>query len=290
MASSNVIYTAPAAAPATAAAPVYSSYAPSNGVVYSSYPTYTTGATTGTVLPAGTYPAGAVPYTGAAGTYPAGAAVPANGTAVYGQPIPVGQMGPFGPVRGYDNGYAGAGARTGPAPMRVPREVSDRAALWVAKNQWDFTELPHPEGFKFYMTSVLVCASADGVLHENEKSWIVGYAASMGAPIELVRELESAKTAADVERLKARHLGEDFAKFCARTDSRSAASKRGIVYDAIRAASADNDFAVSERQSVVDLAVKLGLTKDDVVALEALNNKEKAVQAEKASLIHRFGV
>lgn len=274
------------AAPVYKSAPQYTSYAP--GAVYSGYPQYTTGTvlpagtvtgtTTGTVLPAATFPAS---------TYPA--AAPYTGNGVYGAPIPVGQMGPFGPVRGFDNGFAGA-APGAPPPMRVPREVSDRAALWVAKNQWDFTELPHPEGFKFYMTSVLVCASADGVLHENEKSWIVGYAAAMGAPIELVRELESAKTAADVERLKARHLGEDFAKFCARTDSRSAASKRGIVYDAIRAASADNDFAVSERQSVVDLAVKLGLTKDDVTALEALNNKEKAVQAEKASLIHRFGV
>jgi len=199
-------------------------------------------------------------------------------------------MGPFGPVRGYEGAAYGFGGAAAPPPMRVPREVSDRAAMWCAKNQWDFTELPHPEGFKFYMTSVLVCAAADGVLHENEKKWIVGYAASMGAPLELIHDLDSARTAQDVQRLKAKNLGEDFTRFCERTDSRSAAAKRGIVYDAIRAATADGDFALTERQAVLDLAARFGLAKETVAELEALNNKEKALQAEKASLIHKFGV
>jgi uncharacterized membrane protein YebE (DUF533 family) len=168
--------------------------------------------------------------------------------------------------------------------MKVQREVSERAAAWTAKNQWDFDELPHPDGFRFYMSSVMLCASSDGVLDPKEKEWVIGYAAALGSPADLLRDLEKMS----VETLKRQNLGDDFEKFCQRTDKRSAAAKRGIVYDAIRASCADDDFHEKERQSVVDLAIKFGLTKEVVQELENLVKEERALKNKKAGLVHRY--
>jgi len=208
---------------------------------------------------------------------------------------PFGYGGAYGGAYGYGGyGYpqyrqpAAAAQASGTkqaSSQKVQREVSERAAQWTAKNQWDFDELPHTDGFRFYMSSVMYCASSDGVLDPKEKQWVLGYAAALGSPADLMKELENMS----VESLKKQNLGEDFEKFCARNDKRSTASKRGIIYDAIRAASADGVFAREERKSVVDLAVKFGLSEDVVVGLEALVNEEKALKEKKAGLVHRYG-
>jgi len=183
-------------------------------------------------------------------------------------------------ARSYPAGPIGAAP-----PLKIHREVSERAAAWTAKTQWDFDELPHPDGFRFYMSSVMFCAASDGVLDPKERNWVLGYAAALGAPTELIRDLERMSA----QSLKVQNLGPDFEKFCQRTDKRSAAAKRGIIYDAIRAASADGVFAVDERKSVVDLAVKFGLSKEVVIELEALVAEEKKIKERKAGLVHRFG-
>jgi len=220
-------------------------------------------------------------YIAAAGA-PQGTAQPFVSAQPYGMYPQAAAFGGY-PYGGY--GAIRTVAAAAPAAPKVQREVSERAAAWTAKNQWDFDELPHPDGFRFYMSSVMLCASSDGVLDPKEKAWVLGYAAALGSPADLMRELESMT----VENLKRQNLGEDFEKFCARTDKRSTASKRGIIYDAIRAASADGVFHTDERQSVVNLALKFGLSKEVVAELEALHNEERALSKRKEALVHRFG-
>jgi len=180
---------------------------------------------------------------------------------------------------------SGAVVASKPANAKVQREVSERAAQWTAKTQWDFDELPHPDGFRFYMSSLMFCCAADGDLDPKEKAWVLGYAAALGAPMDLMKELETL----NVENLKKQNLGDDFEKFCQRNDKRSTASKRGIIYDCIRAASADGTFSKEERKAVVNLAIKFGLTEDNVGELEKLHLQEKALKEEKAKLVHRYG-
>jgi len=247
--------------------------------------------------PAATFPSGYASSTynrsiGPQSSYVTPSLYPQQSFGQFGQPQPYG---------GFAGGYGGFGANQFRQPVQQPqqqqqqssqqvtqkvqREVSERAAAWTAKNQWDFDELPHTDGFRFYMSSVMLCASSDGVLDPKEKAWVLGYAAALGSPADLMKELESMS----VDSLKKQNLGEDFEKFCARSDKRSTASKRGIIYDAIRAASADGVFAIAERKSVVDLAIKFGLSESVVSELEGLVNDEKALKEKKANLVHRYG-
>jgi len=127
-----------------------------------------------------------------------------------------------------------------------------------------------------------MAASADSQLDPKEKEWILGYAESMGASNDLVRELDTIEP----KQLKALDFGKDFEKFLQRDDLRSRAAKKGIIFDCIRAASADGIFHTDERKAVVDLALRFRLTEGDVQILEALVQEEKQLKAKKAQLVH----
>eukprot|EP00004_Rigifila_ramosa_P009362 TRINITY_DN2088_c0_g1_i1.p1 TRINITY_DN2088_c0_g1~~TRINITY_DN2088_c0_g1_i1.p1 ORF type:complete len:264 (-),score=67.93 TRINITY_DN2088_c0_g1_i1:53-844(-) len=172
--------------------------------------------------------------------------------------------------------------KAAPKSEEVKRAVSERAAAWTARSQWDFDELPHPEGFRFYYKCIIFTAAADGSLDPKEKEWILGYAEAMGAPADLIAELESINPA----QLKVQNFGTEFEKFLQRSDRRSQAAKKGIIFDCIRAASADGNFAAQERSAVIELAGRFKLTEKDVKELEAIVAEEKALKIKKAKLVN----
>jgi hypothetical protein len=64
---------------------------------------------------------------------------------------------------------------------------------------------------------------------------------------------------------------------------------RSVVFDAIRAASADGEFHPEERAAVERLATKLGLTREDVGAIEAAHREEERAFEKRLQVVFPNG-
>ncbi|TMK52542.1 MAG: hypothetical protein E6G66_03790 [Actinobacteria bacterium] len=164
-----------------------------------------------------------------------------------------------------------------PAPGTPgPASVRDITAAWHFEEEWGFLQVPQGVEFATYGRAVLAAASADGVLAPDEREWIVGYFASIGAPEELLQYFDSVSPS-DVAPNVDGHL---------QAFSQTAAGpfNRGLIYDCIRAASADGELTSAERERYVRLAGDLGI--DDSITEQI----ERAYQAESASKARRLAL
>jgi hypothetical protein len=144
----------------------------------------------------------------------------------------------------------------------MAEDVRTTAARWLFNHDLRFKKVPPMTTFDVYAKAVLCCANGDGKLTPPERDWVLGYFAGLGAPqafIDMLREYKG---------------DDDVAKLVERAPEVNA-SRRSVVFDAIRAASADGEFNAQERAAVERLATKLGLTRDDVNAIEAAYLEEQ---------------
>jgi uncharacterized membrane protein YebE (DUF533 family) len=164
-----------------------------------------------------------------------------------------------------------------PAPGTPgPTSVRDITAAWHFEEEWGFLQVPAGVEFATYGRAVLAAASADGVLAPEEREWIMGYFASIGAPEELLRHFESA-SASDVAPEVDEHL---------QAFSRTLAGPftRGLIYDCIRAASADGELTSAERERFIRFAGDLGIDDSITEQIESAYQGEMAMKARRLAL------
>ena len=157
--------------------------------------------------------------------------------------------------------------------MKTNRELGH---LWSFKDKANFSTLPSEAAFEGYMKAVLICANGDGTLTPEEREWAVGHAAAFGAPDWLVDELKSYKADEDIEQVIS-------------ANPEANACRRFLVYDAIRACSADGAYSERERAMVIRMAAKLGLTEELVLQIEELCLNEAQLRAKRLELVYPEG-
>jgi uncharacterized membrane protein YebE (DUF533 family) len=157
-----------------------------------------------------------------------------------------------------------------------PASARDYITAWHFEEEWGFLQVPAGIEFQTYAQSVLAAASGDGVLAPEERAWIVGYFASLGATGEVLEFLNSANPS-DVGAQLRDHL---------QAFSQTAAGpfNRGLIYDCIRAAAADGELAPAERDRCLQIATDIGI--DEAVAgqIEAIYNAEQAMKKRRLAL------
>ncbi|MDC0744514.1 hypothetical protein [Polyangium mundeleinium] len=152
----------------------------------------------------------------------------------------------------------------------------DAGFLWLFKDKANVRTLPSKEWFEGYMKAVLLCANGDGKLAPEERDWAVGHAAAFGAADALVDELKSYKADEDIEMLVA-------------ATPASSASRRFLVYDAIRACTADGQYSDLERATVTRMAAKLGITEELVRQIEDVCLEEARLREKRLKLMYPEG-
>lgn len=148
--------------------------------------------------------------------------------------------------------------------------------LWSFKDKANFSTLPNDDVFECYMKAVLICANGDGSLTPAERDWAVGHAAAFGASDWLVDELKSYKADEDIEQIIS-------------ATPEANACRRFLVYDAIRACSADEAYSDRERAMVTRMAAKLGLSADLVRQIEEVCLEEARLREKRLTLVYPEG-
>ncbi len=150
--------------------------------------------------------------------------------------------------------------------------------MWLFKDKYTFSKLPSTEAYSGYLKSVLICANGDGTLAPEERDWVVGLAAAFGASDSLVAELKSYQADEDIEQV----IGV--------APPEANESRRFLVYDAIKACSADGQYSDLERATVTKMAAKLGISQDVVKQIEEICIAEAQLRAKRLELMYPEGL
>lgn len=156
--------------------------------------------------------------------------------------------------------------------------MSDSRALaiaWYYREHFGFSKAPpqsDPEVVRNMAQALFAAAAADGDLSASERSWIVGYMAAKGYPSEVIDELSRASEVSLTKVPGLMELG--ILK----------KSGRILVYDAIRAASADG-YSADERKAVARVAEALGISASELAAIEKLVEEEQVLKQKRIAVL-----
>lgn len=149
----------------------------------------------------------------------------------------------------------------------------DLTAKWYYKElwDWDLEKICTGPTREIFLKSLLICANGDGQLTENERKWVIGRAATGGAPESLLDELMEYKADEDVNSVIAGTLA---------TNN----SRRAVIYFAVKAASADGDYHGDERDAVRNVAASMGIESAAVEQIEQLCADEERLKAKRIAI------
>ena len=130
--------------------------------------------------------------------------------------------------------------------------------------------------WKDYGKALLIIAGSDGEVSDPELEWLtINLAQSLDVEEDIVAFWEEY----DFEE-------EELYDVFSNVDSKSVASfKKLLLYDAIRMSYADNDYADDERERVAEAASILNVTKETVMAIEALVEHERVTDKLRAIIL-----
>jgi uncharacterized membrane protein YebE (DUF533 family) len=154
-----------------------------------------------------------------------------------------------------------------------PREIA--SAFYYSEQfgfRWPLWK-SNPNDVAYMAAALLAVAAGDGELSGPEREWVAGYFAAKGygAPImEMVDTAEPSPVDEVVELMEHGSL---------------AFAGRILIYDAIRACSADGDYHEGEEAAIHALGAAMGLTDADVAQIEALIEEEEALKVKRIHLL-----
>jgi uncharacterized tellurite resistance protein B-like protein len=146
-----------------------------------------------------------------------------------------------------------------------PHEIGSK---WVFEDMWDFTaDVSQPVLLEFFK-ALIVCANADGELTDEERAWCIGYCAATGATPETLAELDSYAGTEDILDVieRGRHLG---------------TAHRPVIYDSIRACSADGELSEGERATIRKTAAVVGVSDDELAEFERIYAEDRALREKR---------
>jgi len=150
-----------------------------------------------------------------------------------------------------------------------PHEIGSK---WVFDDMWGFTaDVSQPVLLEFFK-ALIVCANADGEITDAERDWCIGYCAATGATAETLEELQDYDGAEDIHEVieRGRHLG---------------TAHRPIVYDSIRACSADGELSDRERATIARMASEIGVSDEEISEFERIHAEERALRDKRVKAV-----
>lgn len=124
------------------------------------------------------------------------------------------------------------------------------------------------------LKGLLTLASADRELSEKEKNWILGSALAKGCSVPFVEELNEYRISKSDNVLQK-----------VRNTIRSDSDAIGMIYNAIRACSADGILAKEERHKIIEFAKKLELSDEIINEIFSIFEAENALKNKIGKLI-----
>ena len=150
-----------------------------------------------------------------------------------------------------------------------PHEIGSK---WVFDDMWSFTaDVSQPVLLEFFK-ALIVCANADGEITDAERAWCIGYCAATGATADTLAELQDYDGAEDILEVieRGRHLG---------------TAHRPVIYDSIRACSADGALSDAERATILKVAAKVGVSDEEFAEFERIYADDRALRERRVKAV-----
>ena len=154
--------------------------------------------------------------------------------------------------------------------------TGSEGVYWLFNEKCGFKDIPGFPAFDSYMKALLICANGDNELTQAERDWVVGMASAYEAPAQLIEELKSYKADEDIDAVISR-------------DAAANACRRYLVYDAIKACSADGEYSSGERKTVTKMAAKLGLDSEIVKQIEEICIEDTLLREKRLAMLFATG-
>ncbi len=135
----------------------------------------------------------------------------------------------------------------------------------------------NPEVVNSMAKAVFSIINGDGKVTPKERAWVKGYFATKGYGEDVVDSIDTME-ALPVEQIVAL-MAESILRFGANV----------LLYDAIRAASADRDYPAGEHATVMKVAAALGVSAKTVASIEALVKEEQELLNRRVALLFPHG-
>ncbi|RJQ76006.1 hypothetical protein D5S17_19190 [Pseudonocardiaceae bacterium YIM PH 21723] len=135
----------------------------------------------------------------------------------------------------------------------------DRGALWLFRQEWHIDAAPVASDLAAYGKLLLICCTGDGSIRPQERAWICDYLSELDCPQEMIDALIEYEGGQDPKDLigSFKAIGE---------------IRRALIFDAVRACSADRELHPGEVLAIRELCKLLALPLefvDDCVDLYA---------------------
>lgn len=123
-----------------------------------------------------------------------------------------------------------------------------------------------------FFKALIVCANADGHITDAERAWCMGYCAATGATPETLAQLQDYDGAEDILEVieRGRHLG---------------TAHRPVIYDSIRACSADGELSDAERTTILKVAGKVGVSDEELGEFERIHADDRALRERRINAV-----
>jgi uncharacterized membrane protein YebE (DUF533 family) len=155
-------------------------------------------------------------------------------------------------------------------------DAHEIGSTWSMLELWDFTTDIAQGPLLEYFKALIVCCNGDGNLTDEEREWCVGYCAASGGNEQTLQALQE-------------YAGEEEITAVVGRGRPHAAAHRRLIYDAIRAASSDGDYAEGEQATVRKMAAEVGVTQAEVAQFEELYADEQRLKDRRISLVIPVG-
>ncbi|NEQ74432.1 MAG: hypothetical protein F6K23_16180 [Okeania sp. SIO2C9] len=149
------------------------------------------------------------------------------------------------------------------------------ASRWAIKEQWGWssdTYLSDEEGLDL-LKALLVCTKGDAVISEAEREWALGFAACREMPMSII------------EAGRAYDANEDIADILSRSPIVQK-GKKGVIYWAIKACSADAEYNDLEKAAIRKMAGLMGVSEQVVEEMEAVISEEQKLMDKRNALVY----
>lgn len=157
----------------------------------------------------------------------------------------------------------------------MDKENTLRASRWSNKEQWGWsynTYINLGDAVDF-LRAILLCTKGDNVISKEEREWVLGFAASREMPTSIIEEVESYNGDEDIADVLARSpIVEN--------------GKKGTIYWAIKACSADKEYPESEKQAIRKMADLMGVSEQVVKEIEEVIIEEQKLRDKRNSLVY----
>ncbi|WP_051871551.1 hypothetical protein [Streptomyces sclerotialus] len=135
---------------------------------------------------------------------------------------------------------------------------------YLFRELWGFEKVPTPANVEIYAKALLAACNADGELADEERNYVLGMVAGMGAEPGLVDQLRNYPATEEVQDLVTR-------------DPAVRASSRALIFDAIRACSADGVLHPRELAKIYDIAQLLDVPREVVDELQSVYHEQRRI-------------